>query len=154
MLDGQVQSKFEQAKMWGGSGWGKYCKDPAFADFGDESVIFDDGTVSWQSPGGAPGVDVPFGNSSNRQCGVNVSSHPPCEDTVDLQVPLKACTRKSIGQRVDALGHGAIHPWWRTCGSTCKPLPKASFHTEDARSGFGDGTTGHFFGGRAASTTQ
>ena len=27
-------------------------------------------------------------------------------------------------------------------------------HTVNARSGFGDGTTGHFFGGRAASTAQ
>lgn len=143
----ETKHRRRAAVMWGGI-WNAYCKDPAYTDFGDESTVLDDGTVSWQRPvkfGGpiTPGASVPMGNASNRQCGVNRSSHPPCDDTVDLQVPLKACTRLSIGQRVHAVGHGAAFPWWRTCGSACEPLPRARYFSSD-----GNNTTATVFPGR------
>ena len=119
------------AHMWGGT-FNAYCKDPAYADYGDMHLAEDDSTFNSSLPSRKlPGVTSPYGNRS--KCGANVSQFPPCADTVDLQQPLKPCVRRTLSQRVAAKGQGLPFPWWHMCGDTaaCEPLPNAWYVSKE-----------------------
>ena len=136
---------------WAGL-WNAYCTDAAFDAFGDQVVLQDDGTVGYTFPAHSrlprgPGVSVPLGNATCK--GSNVSIHPPCADVVDLQQPLVPCTRRSIGQRVRATGHGQPYPWWQTCGAGCKPVPNTFFISGD-----GSATPATVYPGRPQKTRR